>query len=389
VDEKTGVFIGSLDSRDNSLLLPVKSSAIYAAPGYLLFILERSLMAQPFDAAKGTLTGQAFPITEDAGFDQTYSFGLYSASTTGVLALGMGSGSTGNRQLLWFDRSGKQLEKAGTPGSVFDFCLSPDEKRVVFRRIDPLTRNNDLWILDLQRQTESRFTFSSAVDDDPIWSSDGTRVYYDSNPEGAANLYQKVGTGAGNEELLLKSGDGKFPMDCSPDGRYLLFQVAGQKTKEDLWILPTGGDRKPYPYVQSTASEYSGHFSPDGRWIAYSSDESGKYEVYVQAFPLTQGKWQVSISGGAAPLWSKDGKELFYLAPDKKLMVVSVTGKGTSFEQGIPKPLFDADVDVFAAAARYAVSRDGKRFLVNSSVEGSSAKPIMVALDWAHGITRK
>ena len=388
-DEKTGVFLGSLDSRESSLLLPIKSNAIYASPGYLLFVMERSLMAQPFDASKGTLSGQAFPITEDVGFDQTYSFGLFSASSGGVLALGLGAGSTGNRQLVWFDRSGKRLEKAGTSGSNFDFCVSPDEKRVVFRRVDPLTRNNDLWILDLQRQTESRFTFSSAVDDDPVWSSDGSRVFFDSNPEGVANLYQKVGSGAGTEELLFKSPDGKFPMDCSPDGRYLLFQQLGQRTKEDLWILPTGGDRKPYPYVQSAASEYSGHFSPDGRWIAYSSDESGKYEVYVQAFPLTQGKWQVSISGGAAPLWSKDGKELFYLAPDKKVMAVSVTGRGTSFEQGIPKPLFDTDVDVYVAAARYAVSKDGKRFLINSSVEGSSSKPIMIALDWAHGITRK
>jgi eukaryotic-like serine/threonine-protein kinase len=388
-DEKTGVYIGSLDSKESSILLPIKSNAIYASPGFLLFVMERSLMAQPFDASKGTLSGQAFPITEDVAFDQTYSFGLFSASSTGVLALGMGSGSTSNRQLVWFDRSGKRLEKAGTPGSVFDFCLSPDEKRVVFRRIDPQTRNNDLWILDLQRQTESRFTFSSAVDDDPIWSSDGSKVYFDSNPEGVANLYQKIGTGAGNEEVLFKDGLGKYPMDCSPDGRYILFQHEGRTTKEDLWLLPTVGERKPFPYVQSAASEYSGHFSPDGRWIAYSSDESGKFEVYVQAFPLTQGKWQVSISGGAAPLWSKDGKELFYLAPDKKLMVVSVTGRGTSFEQGIPKPLFDTDVDVYSAAARYQVSRDGKRFLINTPVEGTSLKPIMLALNWAQGITRK
>jgi Tol biopolymer transport system component len=301
----------------------------------------------------------------------------------------MGGGTTGNRQLVWFDQSGKRLEKVGSSGSIFDFSLSPDEKRVVFRRVDPQTRNNDLWILDLFRQTESRFTFHSEVDDDPVWSADGNTIYFDSNPDGVPNLHQKIASGAGKEELLLKAAIGNWPLDCSSDARYLLYQYDDLKTKEDLWILPLGGDKKPFPYAHTDASEYSGHFSPDVRWIAYSSNESGKYEVYVQAFPLTQGKWQVSTAGGAAPSWSKDGKEIFYLSPDKKLMAVDVKGTGTSFEQGIPKPLFDTDIDNYVAADRYVVSRDGTRILINTSVEGTSAKPVLIILNWTAEITRK
>jgi Tol biopolymer transport system component len=346
-------------------------------------------MAQPFDAGKGTLNGQAIPISEDVGYNQAYTYGLFSASTNGTLAVGLGAGSTGYRQLVWFDRTGKRLEKVGTPGILFDFALSPDEKRVVFRRVDPQTRNNDLWILDLYRQTESRLTFRPTVDDDPVWSPDGSTILFDSNPDGTPNLHKKIATGAGSEELLLKSPLSNIPLDWSSDGRYILYACLDSKTREDLWILPVGGDGKSFPYVNTAASEYAGHFSPDGRWIAYSSDESGKYEVYVQAFPLTQGKWQVSTGGGAHPVWSKDGKELFYLAPDKKLWVVDINASGASFEQGIPKPLFITDVDSYASFNRFVVSRDGTRFLINTSVEGSAAKPVMVMLNWTSEIRKK
>ncbi len=388
--EKSGIYLGSLDSRESSLLLPTISNAVYVSPGYLLFVRERTLMAQPFDAENGTMTGQAFPIAENVGFEPTYSYGLFSASANGVLALDVGTGATGNRQLVWFDRSGKPLQKVGTAGVLFDFALSPDEKRVVFRRIDQQTRNNDLWILDLTRQTESRFTFRQTLDDDPVWSPDGTKIIYDSNPEGIGNIHQKIATGAGTDELLLKSTSGAdFPLSWSPDGHNILYQHYDPKTQSDLWILPTVGEKEPYPYVQTEAVEYSGNFSPDGQWIAYTSDESGRFEIYVQAFPTTKGKWQVSTTGGGMPVWGKNGKELFYLAPDKKLMAVDVAGTRGTFEQGIPRPLFEADVDNYATVNRYAVSRDSKRFLINTSVEGASANPIMVVMNWTAEATKK
>ena len=388
-DEKTGLYLGSIDSKEVILLSPVKSNAVYAPPGYLLFVMERSLMAQPFDVGKGQLSGQAFPVAEDVGFNAGWSYGLFSASTNGVLSLSMGGGATGNRQFVWYDRTGKRLEKVGTPGTLFDFALSPDEKRVVFRRVDSQTRNNDLWILDLVRQTESRFTFAQTVDDDPVWSPDGSKILFDSNPEGTPNLHQKIATGAGSEELLLKSPIPNWPLDWSFDGRFVLYESENAKTKGDLWIFPLGGDRKAFPFVQTNALEYTGRFSPDAHWIAYSSDESEKMEVYVQAFPITQGKWQVSTGGGGAPQWSKDGKEIYYVAPDKKLMIVDVKGVGASFEQGIPKPLFDVDVDSYQAPNRYAVSKDGQRFLVNTSVEGTSLKPIMAIINWTAEIKKK
>ena len=381
--------MASLDSKDRDLLLPVKSNAIYAAPGYLLFIRERTLMAQPFIVAKGEVRGDAFPIAQEVGIDAALSIGYFSASTNGIIALGASGGSSGNRQLTWYDRAGKRLDNVGTPGLIYDFALSPDEKHVVFRRVDPLTRNQDLWILDLLRRTESRFTFSPATDDDPVWSPDGTRIVFDSNPDGEPNPYEKIATGAGTEQLLWKSDLSIYPLDWSKDGRYILVNVEEPKTKNDLWVLPTGGDKKPFPVVATEATEDAGKFSPDGRWLAYQSDESGKSEVYVQAFPTAEGKWQVSTSGGGAPQWSKDGKEIFYLGPDKKLMTVDITPTGSTLEQGIPKPLFDTFVDIYVAPNRYAVSKDGKRFLINTSIEGDASKPIVVVLNWTAEITKK
>ncbi len=388
-DENNAIVLGSLDSKEQTVLLRVTSNSVYAPPGYLLFVRERSLMAQPFNADKGELSGEAFPIAEDIGFNQSVNLGFFSASSNGALTFGLGAGSAGNRQLVWFDRTGKRLDKVGTPGLLWDFSLSPDEKRVAFRRVDRQTKNEDLWMLDLLRGTESRFTFRPGREDDPVWSPDGSKLLFDSDPGGISNLHQKIASGAGSEELLLKSTIPDYPLDWSPDGRYVLFGKDDPKTKTDLWILPLTGDRKPFPYLNSEAVEFTGKFSPDGHWIAYASDESGKFEVYVQAFPVTSGKWQISVGGGAAPIWSKDGKEMFYLAPDKKLMSVDVKTAGGSIEQGVPKPLFATDVDNYTLPNRYAISRDGKRFLVNNGIESTSSKPIAVVLNWTADVKKK
>jgi serine/threonine protein kinase len=387
--EDNAIIIGSFDSKDRTVLLKATSNAAYAPPGYLLFVRERSLMAQQFNAEKRELGGEAFPVAEDVGFNEGTNRGLFSASMNGALAFSMGAGALGNRQLIWFERTGKRLSSVGSSGFVFDFSLAPDEKRVVFRRVDRQTRNEDIWMLDLLRGTESRFTFRPARDDDPIWSPDGSKILFDSDPGGVSNLHLKIATGAGSEELLLQSTSADYPLDWSADGRYILFGRENPKTRSDLWILPLTGDKTPFPFVNTEATEFTGRFSPDGRWIVYSSDESGKFEVYVQAFPATSGKWQVSVGGGAAPTWSKDGKEIFYLGPDKRLMAVDVKTTGGSLEQGIPKPLFVTDVELYTLPNRYTASKDGKRFLVNNSVESTADKPIAVVLNWTADIKKK
>lgn len=379
--ESAGIYLGSLDSKDGKLLVRLKTNAEFVPPGHLLYLRDKTLVVQTLDAGTGTLLDDAVGIAEDVGGDVGYNFGFFSASMNGTLAYSSGGGIS-FRQFAWYDRTGKRLSTLGHAGFNFDFALSPDEKRLVFRRVDAETGNHDLWILDLIRQTESRFTFRPTLDDDPVWSPDGEFVIFDSNPGGIPNIFRKRSSGAGSEEVLLKADTASYPYDFSSDGRYILYSKPSPKGNPDIWVLPLTGNQTPFPYVNSDAGENDAKFSPNVRWVAFSSNESGKDEVYVQAFPQSGAKWQVSTGGGASPEWRNDGKELFYISPSKKLMSVDVTSAGANFEQGIPKVLFDVDVDVYNAPNRYAVSKDGKRFLVNWAAEGSRRYPITVAVNW-------
>src|SRR3989475_2188279 len=382
--EIQGVYVRSLDAKENRRLLnAVNSDAAYAPPGYLLFRREAALMAQAFDADKLQLTGDPFPIAEQVGSDAATFQTFFSVSQTGVLAYN--SGGSGKTQLAWTDRGGKQNGLVGQPGNYLRPWLSPDEKRVAVDDVDS-QGNRDVWIIEVGRGTPSRFTFDPAVDLAPMWSPDGSRIAFASNREGPLNLlnlYQKPASGAGQEELLLKTDLGQFPLDWSADGRFLLYQVTDPKTKADLWVLPLFGDQKPSPFLQTEFNERYGRFSPDGRWIAYASDESGAYQIYVQSFPTSGGKWQVSTNGGNHPVWSRDGKELFYVSPEKKMMAVEVKGEGATFERGEPKVLFDMRVRSFIdAQARFAVTADGQKFLVNNTIGETASAPIAVVLNW-------
>src|SRR5215813_3127910 len=195
--------------------------------------------------------------------------------------------------------------------------------------------------------------------------------------------------GAGKEVLLLKTDLTKNPTDWSADGRYILYTVNDPKTKFELWVLPLFGDQKPFPFLQTEFNERFGRFSPDGRWIAYASDESGDWQVYVQNFPAGGGKWQVSTNGGSFPAWRRDGKELYYVSPDKKVMAVDVKGAGGTFERGVPKALFDLKVSSFVSIqARFAVTADGQRFLVNNTIGENASSPIAVVLNWTADLKR-
>jgi eukaryotic-like serine/threonine-protein kinase len=383
--ESGGIFIGSLDSKDTKRLLSTTLSAAYAPPGFLLFLRNEMLMAQRFDADELQLIGEPFPVAEHVAYNVGIGRGAFSVSENGVLAYRTGGGQI--NQPLWFDRGGKQIGSLGAAGFYVTLSLSPDERRVVEARLDTQTGTTDIWLFDLSRGIPSRFTTHPAPDLNPLWSPDGSRIVFSSLREGVSNLYQKVAGGVGNEEVLLKSSEAKVPDDWSSDGQFIVYETLNPKTKWDLWVLPMSGDRQPFPFLQTEFNELQAQFSPDGKWIAYTSDESGAREVYAQTFPASGGKWRVSTDGGSQPRWRHDGKELFYIAFDRKLMAVDVK-LGATFEAGVPKTLFGTRVLTLTSERTYAVTADGQRFLINSTLEETSATPISVVVNWTADLKR-
>lgn len=297
-EETTGISVGSLDGTPPERLVPGDSNAVYVPPpvagrvGHLLFLRQATLMAQAFDPDRLHLSGAVFPVAEQVGIITGAGSGQFSASENGMLVYG--SSSSVSRELAWMDRTGQQRGSAYPGGDFPDFRLAPDEQRVVFSRFE--SGNQDIWVGDLQRGVASRLSFDPAQDNMPIWSPDGLRVLWPSNRNGGLyNLYLKSATGAGQEEVFLKLGTATgWATDWSHDGRFILYQVPGAKTGQDLWIAPyagskTPGNEQPFPYLQGPFDEQNGAFSPDGRWTAYVSNESGRDEVYEQSFPLSGG----------------------------------------------------------------------------------------------------
>src|SRR5438132_916430 len=371
--ENNAIYVSSLDQPQAKRIIRADTNVAYAPPGYLLFPREGTLMAQAFDAASLALTGAPFRVAEQVGvgYLRPNNEAYFSVSETGVLAYQ--SGGAAKTQLVWIDRSGKQLGAPGPPGD-YDPALSPDEKRVAIGRNDAQSFN--IWLLDLARGIPSRFTFDPASDAYPVWSPDGSRIVFGSNRAGAWSLYQKSSSGAGSEEAILKLGERKWPSDWSLDGRFILYTQTSPDTQGDVWVLPLFGDRQPIPFLQTKFSERNGVFSPDGKWIAYQSDDSGSYQVWVQSFPAGS-KWQVSSDGGTWPRFRRDGKELFYLAANGRLMSVEVKANTSGLEFSATKPLFESHT-----TDRYAVTADGQRFLFSTPIEESTSAPITVILNW-------
>ena len=330
------------------------------------------------------LTGDAFPIAEQVGAFYTFS-STFSVSDDGVLALSGGVGGFGSdRQLVWYDRAGRIVERVGTPIPIADVVLSPEERRAAVQ-----WSANDIRVVDLVRGgVPSRLTFNASVEDFPVWSPDGNRILYTSTAGGGQNMYSKLSSGAGSEDDVLRSATVESPTDWSHDGRFILYENSAPGSQADIWVLPLFGDRKPLLFLQTPFAEQHGRFSPDGKWIAYVSNETGRTEVYVQSFPPSGGKWQLSTNGGVTPRWRRDGRELFYLAPDRKIMAVEVKAGGSTFDHGSAKALFEASVDAISTGAtnRYDVSADGQRFLVNASIENRGSAPITVVVNWLAGV---
>jgi eukaryotic-like serine/threonine-protein kinase len=385
-------FVGSLDSTDVKLVLRGVIAAQYSPPGYLVFVRESTLMAQPFDATRIATSGDAVPISGVGDGITSPDGKLTKRNPAGVRPFGAGFGvsETGSlvyrssigaqTQLVWVDRAGQSAGVAAPPGLYSNVALSADGQRLAYDRNVPA--GWDVWILDLQRRITSRFTFKPQINNVPVWSPDGRMVAFATTQNGGLDIYQRPSNASGPDEPLLKLNATPivYPSDWSSDGRFLTYYRTNAKTGLDVWVLPLSGDRTPTPFLAAEFNESQAQFSPDGKWMAYVSDESGGPQIYVQSFPMLSGKFQISSDGGTQPRWRRDGKELFYLAPDRKMMAVTVR-TGATFEAGTPQTLFETTLDVAFLGPNYAVAADGQRFLLNTPVESASA-PMTIVLNW-------
>ncbi len=378
--ESGPIFVGTLGSNDRKRLFSSDVTNAFYSQGHLLFLREGTLMAQPFDPQRLALSGDAFPIAEHIETQANLAVGVFSASENGVLVYQTGNVSA-NNQLIWYDRSGKEMGALGEPGRYGYLEFSPDGKRAAVSIFDGARPS--IWIYDLARGVPTRFTFGAAATAEPIWSPDGSRIVFNESNNGARDLYQKASDGSGAEAPLLIEKSNKYPQSWSPDGRFILYAVFGV-THPDLLALPLSGDRKPVPFRPGAGGA---RFSPDGKWVAYSSSESGRPEIYVTPYPGPGGKWQVSNGGGNYPRWRRDGSEIFYLTGDDKLMVAEVNGKGSSFEVGAAKPLFDTAA-VQGYGYTYDVTADGQRFLIDTGPEHEVTEPLTVVVNWPAGLKK-
>jgi Tol biopolymer transport system component len=382
--ESSGIYLGSLDGGETKRLTAADTSGAFLKPDHVVFIRQGALVARRLDLARGELTGDPVTLADPVGYDGTGPMGGFSVSSDGHVAYR--AGGAGMQQLTWFDRIGKVVGVAGEPdaNNLQTPELSPDGRRVAMTRT--VQTNQDVWLMDLVRGGLTRLTFDPALDNDPVWSPDGMRIAFSSNIAGAFNLFTKPSNGAGAEETLLKNPNSMLTQDWSRDGRFLLYYEVNPKTGRDLWALElTGNDHKPRVVANTPFEEVLGQFSPDGRWVAYQTNESGRFEIVVQPFPAANGKWQVSTGGGVAPRWRADGKEIYFIAPDATMMAVPITASGPTFEAGTPMVLFPTRIvgggTVSTNRPQYAVARDG-RFLINQPVKEDTATPITLLMNW-------
>ncbi len=375
-----GTRLGSLDSKETKVLVAESSNTIYAPPGYLVFCREGNLLAQPFDAESLRTTGDPMPIAARLEYDEGRKFGSFSVSVGGVLAYA--SLTSRRTQLRWVDRTGREIALVGAPAEYENLRLSPDGRRVAVSIREPGTKHASIWIYDASRGAMARFTSTPSLDFSPVWSPDASHLAFSSERAGGPRLFLKPLSGAGGEEALLKTTTmSEIPTDWARDGRFILGAVAEPQTGYDVWVLPMAGDRKPFPFVQGKSTDWQGTFSPDGRWVAYTSEESGRAEVCVAPFPGPGPRSQISTAGGSLPRWRGDGKELFYIAADQKLTAVDVR-TAPALEAGAARPLFEVR-SVPTYGWIYDVSADGQRFLVNARMREQTAPPITVVVNWA------
>ncbi|MBS1813186.1 MAG: protein kinase [Acidobacteria bacterium] len=385
---KQGIYLASLEGGEAKQLITTEVSSVWAGEdpvtpgtGYLVFIQQGALMAQSFDFGRNQLSGEPVRLVEQVQTGLRGFNGQFSLAGNVLVAM---EGTT-RQQLTWVDRTGKKVGTVGPVGAYGNRDLSPDGQRLAVTRFDPKLGTSDIWLFDLGRGNETRLTVDPADDSFPVWSPDGSRIVFSSTRKGKSGLYLKDATGAGQEELLFESANRKVLLQWSPDGRFILYREVDPQTRQDLWMLPLEGERKPWPWLKTQFSESSGSgISPDGKWMAYSSDESGREEVYIQAFvpgvPASGSRWPISIGGGAQIRWRRDGRGLYYHL-NGKMMEVDVS-LGAKVEAGLPRELFDSRTIRADLNRAWNMTKDEQRFLFVTNADEASVPPFTVVLNW-------
>jgi Tol biopolymer transport system component len=376
--EKNTLYVGALDSNEKHQLLSASSNPAYAEPGYLLYWQDNSVMAQSFDPRTFALSGQPRAVADGVQYFPQTDLALFAVSGKATLVVQTGKG-VDRSQMVWFDRDGKEVGNLAEPGLYANPAIAPDGKRVAFEQTDKDGRHVDIWVRELASDAVVRMTFHKGLNEQPIWGPDGKQLAFGSNEDIAWGLSQKNADGSGAEQHVLEPTTGRVTFwDWSHDGKYRLVG----KDEELFYLSGEGPELKPVLPTRSTA--HNAQFSPDGQWIAYSSNDTGNWEVYVSPFPAAGSKWLVSRGGGVEPRWRRDGKELYYLSPEGKMMAVAVKA-GAKFESGTPVMLFQARLHQAISAmdvCSYDVTADGKRFLINTKVDAPSAAPLTFILNW-------
>ncbi len=380
-----GIYVASLDSAETIRVLGSTGAGFYGS-GYLLFMRDGILFAQAFDDRTFQTRGEAVRIADGVGyFSAGIGYTAVTVSPAGVLAYGPSVAMT--TSLQWRDRDGAAIGSAIAPAVYRSPRLSFDQKRVVATKWEPETGQNDIWVLELALRNQQRQTFDRLNDWFPVWLPDSSRIFFGSNRAGSATRIVRK-TLSGPEEPFAGGEDNDnmavYPNDTSIDGRFLSYTQLSPNGY-DLHIAPLSGDAKKTSFLASPANEVQARFAPNGRWLAYASDESGKFEVYVRPFPAASGQRLISVAGGMQPEWRRDGNELFYISADRKLMAVPVTTEGTTFSSGVPRALFDVQMPEQAPPypTDYAVAMDGQRFLVNTVVDQPVRPALNVIVNWA------
>lgn len=370
----TGVFYASTDGRENRLLIHTFSSAIYAS-GYLIYERERSMIAQPFDAANGKFTGEPQTLREDVQLDNALWRANVSASTNGLLEYASAA-ANGTQALGWYDRTGKLIESMADLGNFQEVELSPNEKKVALTDINTAATN--IWVYDFgSRALKNRLAYSSGAIRGPVWSPDGTRIAYSSNQSGALAI--KAVSGGAPEQVLLTASDHSLtsPTSWSRDGKLLMFQQ-GYGLNERLQVLALGTNSKPVPYATDSSIGLNGQFSPDGHWVSYLSMVNGQPQIFVAPYPWTGERWQISQAYGIESRWAADGKSIYFF-DSGGISQTQVSAKGSSFQVGSTQRLFA--VSLPGQSTEYDVTHDGKRILLLTQ-GASSNEPLTLVQNW-------